>query len=314
MSAPVDASLHLVLVHSEGWQDVGDFEQIKSLVESRAPDIEVFVVSNDHKSSMTRKRVARRPTLVFSPITLLEFRPDRGRVYAGRPMSKLEEMGRLAAAGVPIPAFEAITPETSLDPERFGDLVIVKPSYDLASWGRGIELMRREQVRYRPPEAFPPDHPGRHGPMIAQKFIDCGRPISIRVLTFFGEPVFTFCRESTKAFILEPLRDGYVQADYMPAPPDINIYTTRDPDVLQLARTAYAAMPDIALQACDILRDSDGGLHLLETNPGGGTWMFSSVNAPGYRRVLGIADLTKVFDAFAVIARILIERTRREAV
>ena len=53
-------------------------------------------------------------------------------------------------------------------------------------------LRRTATVRYRGPEEFPDWHPGRHAPMFAQYFIDCGFPMTCRVLTFFGAPVFTF--------------------------------------------------------------------------------------------------------------------------
>jgi hypothetical protein len=42
--------------------------------------------------------------------------------------------------------------------------------------------------------------------MIAQKFIDCGKPMSSRVLTLFGAPLFTYCRESIKPLALDPAR------------------------------------------------------------------------------------------------------------
>jgi hypothetical protein len=72
-------------------------------------------------------------------------------------------------------------------------------------------------------------------------------------------------------------------------------------------------MPEIALQACDILRDKDGRLFLVEINPGGGTWMFSNPSSQGYRDRLGIENLAAPFNAFEVCARLLIERTRSEA-
>ena len=53
---------------------------------------------------------------------------------------------------------------------------------------------------------------------------------------------------------------------------------------------------------------------MLEVNPGGGTWMFSSSGAHAYKEVLGIDDLSVEFDAFRVIAQALVERTRAEAV
>jgi hypothetical protein len=73
-------------------------------------------------------------------------------------------------------------------------------------------------------------------------------------------------------------------------------------------------MPEVALQACDIVRETvTGRLYLLEVNPGGGTWMFSSESCANYKQSLGISDLTTEFDAFRTIARVLVERTRAEA-
>lgn len=308
-----DPTRNLVLVHSEGWQDIADLYAIKALVEQQALDIEVFIASNTTRSSLTRKRAAARPSLIFSPIRLLAFSPDRGRVYQGTPMSKLAEMQRLAAAGLPVPTFEPIEPDTRLPQETYGSHVIVKPSFAFASWGHGIELWRTDRLRYRKPEDYPPDHPGRHAPMIAQRFINSGRAMSCRVLTLFGRPLFTYLREVDRPIVLDPARDCFDQAEYLPAPPGVRVSMPRDPDLLALAAAAYEAIPEAALQACDIIKDREGRLFLLEVNPGGGTWMFSSANAGGYRKALGIDDLTAPFDAFRQCAGALIERTRREA-
>jgi glutathione synthase/RimK-type ligase-like ATP-grasp enzyme len=150
--------------------------------------------------------------------------------------------------------------------------------------------------------------------MIAQKFIDCGYPMTCRVLTFFGEPILTYYRKSTKPLSLPAEKDQFEQHEYMPALPDRITFNTRESDILKLAADAYRAMPDVALQACDIVREKESGrLYLLEVNPGGGTWMFSSKAASGYRQALGVSDLTLEFDAFRTIARVLAERTRAEA-
>lgn len=306
---------NLILVHTPGWQERGDFEAIKAHVEAMAPDIAVYVVSNDLPASVTRRQAATRPTLIFSPLSLVRFKPVRGKVYAGSPMSKLDEMRLLAAAGLPVPRFEELTPRTLLAEADYGPLVIVKPSYRFATYGQGIELYRIRSVRYRPPQDYEERHPGRYAPMIAQRFIDCGYPMTCRVLTIFGAPIFTYCRESTLPLVLPADQDRFEQHEYMPTLPNRKTYMMRDPDMLQLAADAYRAMPHIALQACDILREKDSGrLYLLEINPGGGTWMFSNEAAPGYREVLGIDDLSAEFDAFRTAARVLVERTRREAV
>jgi hypothetical protein len=305
---------NLVLVHSHNWQDRADFDAIKAHVESIAPDIAVFIASDDIPSSVTRKQAALRPSLIFSPLRLQQFRPARGKIYAGTPMSKIDEMGRLVAAGLPVPQFEVIGPDTQLSENVYGPFVIIKPSYSLASFGQGIELRRTHSARYRAPNDFPENHPGRKGPMIAQKFIDCGYPMTCRVLTIFGQPILTYCRQSTKPLALSPDKNIFEQREYMPAPPDTTVFATRDPDILELAGNAYRAMPEAALQACDILREKDSGrLYLLEVNPGGGTWMFSNANAASYRQRLGVSDLTAELDAFRTIAKALVDRTRAEA-
>jgi D-alanine-D-alanine ligase-like ATP-grasp enzyme len=91
-------------------------------------------------------------------------------------------------------------------------------------------------------------------------------------------------------------------------------YATHDPDFRDLATAAYRVMPNVALQARDIIREKTGKEYLLEVNPGGGTWMFSSPNAPSYRTHLGTDDLTVEFDAFRTCPRVLIERTRAETI
>src|SRR5262245_14643616 len=83
---------HLLLIHQPGAQAKSDFEAIAALVRERAPDIEVFIASNETPSSVTRRQAARRPTLAFTPLYLRHFIPNRGKVYAGRPMTKHEQL------------------------------------------------------------------------------------------------------------------------------------------------------------------------------------------------------------------------------
>lgn len=310
---PDGGPLHLVLVHSPGWQDMADFHKIARHVEQLAPEIRVYIVANNSKNVVTRKQAATNPTLIVSPLALKTFRPLRGRVFAGTAMSKLEEMRRLRDAGLPVPDFEEIRPGLSLSQERFGPLTIVKPSYAFASWGQDLKLTPTAEVRYQPPESFPEWHHGRKAPMIAQTFINTGRAMSCRVLTLFGEPIFTYCRQSTRPVNLDGRDGGYASEDYLPMPETSTASIVKDPDMLALARAAYAAIPEAPLQGCDILRDAAGALHILEVNPGGGTWAFSNSNTQGYRDRLGVADLTEAFDAFRACARVLVDKTRRMA-
>jgi len=144
---------HLILVHTVGDQDVRDFHEIGSKVRALAPDIEVFIAENDLPCSVTRRRASRRPTLLFSPGNLIYFRPLRGKIYAGSPIPKLEQVARFKTAGLPVPESVQITPDTVLPEETFGSHVVIKPGLSQSAVGPEIELMRRKAVRYRPKES-----------------------------------------------------------------------------------------------------------------------------------------------------------------
>jgi glutathione synthase/RimK-type ligase-like ATP-grasp enzyme len=310
---------NLILVHTHGYQDAGDFQEIARNIQELAPDIEVFIASNDIPSSATRRRASTRPTLVFSPGNLLEFRPIRGKVYAGSAIPKLEQLARFKAAGLPVPEFVEITPDAALPAAVFGPVVVIKPGFSEASHGHHMTLMHREAVRFVARESYAQDHPGRYGPMFAQRFIDTGPFINHhRVLTLFGVPLLAFktisqvARPSLdspddilgKVAIKARRRDGPVGREF-----------TSDPDILDLGRRTYSALPEMALQGVDIIREEKSGkLYVLESNPGGNTWIFSKGEmTTRLKAALGVERLSDQFDAFKTAAKVLIERTREEA-
>jgi hypothetical protein len=313
------AERHLVLVHTPDFQDARDFHEIACKVQEFAPDIEVFIASNEIPSSVTRRRAARKPTLVFSPGTLNDFKPVRGKVYAGTAIPKLEQLARFRAAGIPIPASAEIKPGVELPEAIFGKLVVVKPGYSLSSHGHHMTVTRRETVRFQTPESFPADHPGRHAPMFAQQFIDTGEFVNHhRVLTLFGTPLLAFKTAATspRAPLDSPdevLAKIMVKARRRDAP--IARELTRDPDILEMARRVSLALPEIPLQGLDIIREAESGkLFVLEANPGGNTWIFSKGDmSTRLTKALGVEHLSHPFDAFTTAAKVLIERTRSEA-
>src|SRR5581483_4359010 len=86
-------------------------------------------------------------------------------------------------------------------------------------------------------------------------------------------------------------------------------------DVLALARRTFDAISEVALHGCDVIREAaTGRLYVLEINPGGNTWSFSSQWAALLRSELNLSDLSTQFDAWKLCARLLVERTRREAI
>jgi hypothetical protein len=64
----------------------------------------------------------------------------------------------------------------------------------------------------------------------------------------------------------------------------------------------------------DIIRDSQNGtLSVLEVNPGGDVWHLSSLLAKNFFTREHVRDLYAQFDALALCANLLMEKTRRAA-
>ncbi len=310
-----------MIVQRPGWQAASDWYRIARRVRRIDPAIAVFIANTETTDETVAARAAEQPSLVFSPSPLGNFTPRRGKVYQGRVIPKLVQLQRLAAAGVPVPQTAVLGPGLTLRPQDWGEFVILKPlDVRSSSHGSGIQLMRTERVAYRPPADYPRGHPGRVSPMLVQRFIDSGAHIAAyRVLTLFGRPLY--CQLSRAAAQRAPLdaTDAEIEATTIA----IQGLTTRirtfadDADVVALAAAADRAIPEIPLKGCDIIRDRHtGALCVLELNPGGNTWHFSSEFLAAVRahegeeaRRLRLSQ----FDAFGTAARVLAERTRAEA-
>lgn len=309
-----NAVRNLVLVHEPGVLDWADLDAIAREVHALAPDIEVFVASNDARSPTTRKWAAARPTLVYSPTVLREFQPLRGKVYAGALITKNIQLKRLAAAGVPVPDFCILAGDDRFDPDRLGSIVMLKPS-GFTSHGRGMVMCRAHELAGSRWRAHPATR-AAEGPMIVQTYIETGEyPSHYRVLTLFGEPIFAFRALST---VTRPPLDAAPEVlaagPFMAKHGQRRLLVPVEDDALDLARQTFRAVSEVALHGCDIIREvQTARLYVLEINPGGNTWSFSSQWAALLRSELNLPDLSTQFDAWKTCARLLIERTRNEA-
>ncbi len=316
------AERHLVLVNRPRWQAIEDFEEIKAKVEARAPDIEVFIVTATARHSVQRKKAARRPSLVVSPSPLGEFAPDRGRILRGRIIPKDAQLRRLRQLGIPVPMSEILTPGTRLDPALWGPVLLLKPlGQRWTSHGLGMSLVPTEKLRYRPPQDYPADHPGRHTPFMVQNFIDTGKHAGCyRVNTLLGRPLY-----STYIELPEPRVDLANLTDENPVTPIASNSTAfgprrrryvEDPEILDLAFRCHGAYPDVPVMGVDILRDvNTGKLYVLELNTGSDTWHISSdYFAPNRVGENTRERMIAQFGAWDVAADALIEHTRRFAI
>lgn len=313
---------HLVIVHQPGWQSLDDWKEIARRARYVDPTTAVFVVAADRDNGNLRESAGHLPSLVFSPGPLGKFQPLRGRVYQGRQIRKFEQLQRLAAAGLSVPRTQVLLPGTTFDPKTWGEHVIVKPT-DIAtsSKGAGIQLMRTERVKYVAPQDYPKGHPGRLGPMVVQQFIDTGDRINVyRVLTLFGEPLYCQLSQAQEKRVSlgaddQVLEGGTIAIQGMED--NRQRIFKYEANVVALARATHRAVPEIPLKGVDILRDGrTGQLYVLELNPGGNTWHFSSRFLAEARAKAGpeherqrLAQL----DAFGTAAHVLMGVTRREA-
>src|SRR5262245_18360479 len=109
-SRPAAPTRNLLIVNTpNGAQDLSDWLQVKQRIEASAPDIEVRIATNHSPNSTTLRWQVRRPSLVFSPCPLMEYEPKGGTVYCGRPISKLEQIERLASKDLPVPPTEILS-------------------------------------------------------------------------------------------------------------------------------------------------------------------------------------------------------------
>lgn len=310
-----------MIVHQPGWQAVSDWYEIAQMVRRIDPTTGVMIVGADRPNLELRKKAAALPSLVFSPGPLGEFAPERGKVYHGRPIHKFEQLLRLSAAGVRVPMSTVLRPDTKLDPAKWGEFVVLKPTdISTSSHGVGIQLIRTARVRYIKPEDYPEDHPGRRGRIVVQQFINSGpRMPHYRVLTLFGAPLYCQMSEAGEDRVDLSSSDETIEAatiamNVLPGKTKTFLYRA---DVVALARAAYEAVPEAPLQGCDLIRDAaTGRLFVLELNPGGNTWHFSSSFQAPLRAIDGAEHEARRrwhLDAFGTAAHVLADVARRQA-
>jgi hypothetical protein len=308
-----DYECNLVIVHTPGLQALADFTTIRSLIAARAPEMEVFILANRARNSVSRKSAAGRRTLVFSPVLIEQFSPIRGKVYMCRRLGKLEEIRRLAAAGLRVPETILLEPDTRLDPAVWGPFTVVKPN--AGKQGGGVRLRRTHDVRWREPKSLSVDDPHYDQPILAQKFVDTG-PLSrsFRVFTVFGRPVYSLASQSLTARpFISPEGIGPVDLAIASNAGERQVELNFDPEIIEFGASACRAFQEIPVLGIDVIREAATGiLYILEVNSAGYTWHFSSDYGQALLKNYNI-DLAAQFGALDIIADALIEVTRREA-
>lgn len=306
---------NLVLVHWPERQSLEDFAEIARRISDRAPEIGVLIAEGKERDLHVMLKAALRRTVVVAMMPRKRFRVLHGHIFEGNDLPKSEQYTRYRAAGVPVPDWEVIGPETKLDPKTWGDYVIVKP--DLARKAAGIVIKKTGRVRYAAPETYAENHPGRNAPMVAQKFVYTGRWANhYRVTTLFGRTLFAVRCEADNNFRPLESRNGFKGAAGVGGAPVVSNkkssrYTlSYDEEVIALGEKAHSAFPEIPLLGHDLVRDADTGeVFVLESNTRGDVWLLSSGTGRSLQSANGF-DLYSQFDALDVAADALIAKVR----
>jgi hypothetical protein len=317
---------NLILVANPHGMDPEDFDEIAANVAREDSRINAFRVTTEQAAEVIADSYWRFPTLTIVFGGLGKFKPPRGIVLQNRPVHKYQQYVQFCLAGVRTPRTANFSPAARYLESEWGEFCILKP-VDMGKMGKG-GLLRLQRTRRLPafdPTQYPADHPLRTSRLLLQSFIDTGNfAVSWRVLTLLGEPLY--CFRSASGVERPPLdaRDEVIEkAIVEPKHPEgkakvgyenLRAFVT-DPEIMEFARQAAHAFPRVPLLGCDIIREAGtGALYVLEVNPGGNTWHFSSPLFANQRAKLGgKASFTSQLDAFVVAARILARRTEELA-
>lgn len=285
------------------------------------PEIRPHVITYDrhlikriYRRMLIQFILPRRPSLTFSP-TPAKFRPGRGVLYQGQRLSKSLQFVALESRSIPVPLWVLLTKERQPDLSGLGPYVVVKP--DRGGVGAEVKIMRRGRVKWRPVVT---KFAGPSDGLIVQAFIYTGPwPVSYRVSTLFGQALWSIRVEASHT---RPPLSGPEAFDRVPGGKGLNIVSaskgcsialSNEEDVIQLAERAHEAFPEIPVLGLDIVREHPTGqLYVLEVNPESGGWQFASEKGLRLQREFGFS-LEQQFDGLKKAAKILAERTRKEA-
>ena len=313
MSPRTEPTRNLLILHTPVRQDISDWLQVKDRIEKRALDIEVRIATNGARNSVASRWQVSRPSLVFSPFTILEYKPKGGTVYAGRGFSKLEQMERLSHQGLPVPRTAKLTRDLELDAALWGRYLVAKPLR--GGMGRDVYLVPTSELGAR----YAALTLNGTREMIVQPYIEHsedGYPTEYRVLTLFGTALYS-ARNSWGA-PRRPLEEIARDPSGIIASNDKHFGRVRkvwnDNEIITLGERAHAAFPQCPTLGVDLLRDVETGkTYVMEVNPAGDTWHLSSLLTKNFFTPEHTRDLYAQFGALDRVAELLIEKTRLEA-
>jgi hypothetical protein len=305
---PADSAINVALILKRGSTGIQDLTKLAGYLREESADLHPTIL-RDRRNPLRRVWLARRPTLVFSPASLWYFRPLRGAVLQGHGSPKNEEFQMLERCGLPVPRWRLESDVTREWLAELGPYAVTKP----VRGGRGKMVKIKRSSRIRPPKA---DGADARQQRIVQKFVYTGRwPVSYRVTTMFGEVLWSARIEAdhSRNPLEGPEAFGGPGASIVSSGKGCTVALNYERDVIELGERAHAAFPDVPVLGVDIVRDAQSGeLFVLETNPAGKVWSFSTKTGLSVQAQFGFR-YEEQFDGLRKAARILAREARQRA-
>lgn len=270
---------NLIIIY-RGVRYKDDFEEISRKVVRLAPEITVYHLPASLSVDLPVS-AWQYPTLTVALLEKFSFRARRGPVLVNKAVGKFEQQRILQQHGIPTPPAEVFRFGMKIDPIKFGQFVLLKPMDGrFQSRGLGIHVFRRARAEQLTPASFPNGHPilqDKEG-YILQKFVHTGEnPMTFRVATFLGQVLYSARYRSKTASPDLTSPDALIEAGDYTQKHEKTITLEYEDDVLALAGKVAAAFAHVPLLGIDFVRDAQTSrLYVLEVNPGGNTWHFSS--------------------------------------
>jgi hypothetical protein len=296
-----------------------DFKEIAKRAYKLDPKIRILGFSGKIEPQKIPQGFFSIPHLV---IYLVNPPPDdfvhESPMLAVRYMDKIEEYEHFKKHNLPCLPIEEFRWGMELDPEIYGDWVVLKPQ-NIQSTGKDVNMVRTKLVPTLKLSDFPEDHLINQDSYYVQKFVYCGeRPTHYRVTIFLNTILFSSRAQSKLDFP----KLGSKVSDYLKATVASNMRVNRntmlyvDDEINDFALLAASKFSRFPLIGIDILRDqASGKLFVLEMNLGGNTWHFSSDVGKEYRFDLGGRNaMIKQYNSWDRAAEALLKKAHELAI
>jgi hypothetical protein len=304
----------LIVVHRN--ESADDFQQIARRIRKLDPTISVTMVSDFLTSKMVPDQCLNLPMLVVylcnPPKT--EFKVATKLAVKG--MSKIEEYEHFKQHNIPCLPIERFIWGMELDPEVYGDWVILKPEH-IQSTGKDVNMVPTKEIPNLKLSDFPAEHLIQKDTYYVQQFLKTGNSATFyRALVYLGDILLSYKVEQNNHYPdykvgLDILLKTSV-ASNLQGSRKINLVD--DDDVRALAIKVALAFPDLPLLGVDIIPDAvTGKLYVLEINAGGNTWAFTAKPSQDLRSILGLKNMILQYNAWDRAAEALVRKTHELA-